>query len=86
MYYALVMNLILRPFRYRADSGDGCNKFYWSKGDKATSNQNDAVLLVRIRASHTPLLKAYANLTDTFVDPLCGRYWTIGYINPSGSM
>ncbi len=33
----------------------------------ATSNRADAVLLARLRAGHTPLLKAYANL----LNPLC---------------
>ncbi len=36
-----------------------------------TSNQADAVLLARLRAGHTPLLKAYANLLDPSADPLC---------------
>ncbi len=31
----------------------------------------DAVLLARLRAGHTPLLKAYANLLDPSADPLC---------------
>ncbi len=33
----------------------------------ATTNRSDAVPLARLRAGHTPLLKAYANL----LDPLC---------------
>ncbi len=37
----------------------------------ATSSRADAVLLARLRAGHTPLLKAYANLLDPSADPLC---------------
>ncbi len=36
-----------------------------------TSSRANAVLLVRLRAGHTPLLKAYANLLDPSADPLC---------------
>ncbi len=37
----------------------------------ATSDRADAVLLVRLRVGHTPLLKAYANLLDPSADLLC---------------
>ncbi len=37
----------------------------------ATSIRADAVLLVRLRAGHTPLLKAYAHLLDPAADPTC---------------
>ncbi len=36
-----------------------------------TSNRADAVFLARLRAGHTPLLKAYANFLDPSADPLC---------------
>ncbi len=36
----------------------------------ATINRADAVLLARLQAGHTPLLKAYANLLDP-LRPLC---------------
>ncbi len=36
----------------------------------ATNNQADAVHLARLRAGHTPLLKAYANFLDPFANPL----------------
>ncbi len=45
--------------------------FSWSKDFTAISNRTDAVLLARLRAGHTPLLKAYANLLDPSADPLC---------------
>ncbi len=45
--------------------------FSWSKDCTATSNRADAILLARLRAGHTPLLKAYANLVDPSADPLC---------------
>ncbi len=41
--------------------------FSWSKDCMATSNRADAVLLARLRAGHTQLLKAYANLLDLSV-------------------
>ncbi len=46
-------------------------RFSWSKDCTATSNRADAVLLARLRAGHTPLLKAYDNLLDLSADPLC---------------
>ncbi len=39
--------------------------------NEQTGNRRDAVLLALIRAGHTPLLKAYANLLDPSADPLC---------------
>ncbi len=45
--------------------------FSWSKDCMATSNRADAVLLARLRAGDTPLLKAYANLLDSSAAPLC---------------
>ncbi len=45
--------------------------FSWSKDCMATSHRADAVLLAHLRAGHTPLLKAYANLLDPSADPLC---------------
>ncbi len=41
--------------------------FSWSKDCMAIGNRADAVLLARLRAGHTPLLKAYANLLDLSV-------------------
>ncbi len=35
----------------------------------AINNRVDAVPLVRLRAGHTPLLKAYANLLDPSAAP-----------------
>ncbi len=46
-------------------------EFSWSKDCMATSNRADAVLLARLRAGHTPVLKAYANHLDPSADPLC---------------
>ncbi len=43
----------------------------WSKDCMATSNRADVVLLAHLRASHTPLLRAYANLLDPSAIPLC---------------
>ncbi len=37
----------------------------------ASSNRVDAVLLARLRAGHTPLLEAYANLLGPSAGPLC---------------
>ncbi len=45
--------------------------FSWSKDCMATSNRAVAVLLARLRAGYTPLLKAYANLLDLSANPLC---------------
>ncbi len=40
----------------------------------ATNKRADVVLLVRLRAGHTPLLKDYANLLDPSAGPLCPLY------------
>ncbi len=37
----------------------------------ATSNRADSVLLARLRAGHTRLLKTYAHLLDPAADPTC---------------
>ncbi len=43
--------------------------FSWKADCSATSSRADAVLLARLRAGHTPLLKAYAHLLDPAADP-----------------
>ncbi len=45
--------------------------FSWKADCFATSNRADAVLLARLRAGHTRLLKAYAHLLDPAADPTC---------------
>ncbi len=45
--------------------------FSWPADCRAVSTRRDAVLLARLRAGHTPLLKAYTNQLDTTVDPKC---------------
>ncbi len=45
--------------------------FSLSKDCMAISNRADAVLLARLRAGHTPLLKACAYLLDLSAGPLC---------------
>ncbi len=45
--------------------------FLWKADCIATSNRSDAVLLARLRAGHTPLLKAYAHLLNPAADPTC---------------
>ncbi len=47
--------------------------FSWPADCRAVSTRRDAVLLPRLRAGHTPLLKAYANQLDTTVDPKCRK-------------
>ncbi len=67
--------------------------FSWSKNCMATTNRATAALLTRLRAGHTPLLKAYANLLDPSADPLCPlckkeplAFENTGYGGASGSM
>ncbi len=45
-------------------------RFSWSRDCMATSNRADAVLLARLRAGHSPLLKTYVYLLDPSADPL----------------
>ncbi len=49
----------------------GSEHFSWKTDYIATSNRADVVLLARLRAGHTPLLKAYAHLLDPAADPTC---------------
>ncbi len=46
-------------------------RYSWKADCIPTSNMADAVLLARLRAGHTPLLKAYAHLLDPAADPTC---------------
>ncbi len=43
----------------------------WPADCQAFSTRRGAVLLARLRAGHTPLLRAYTNQLDTTVDPKC---------------
>ncbi len=45
--------------------------FSWKADCIATSNRADAILLDRLLAGHTPLLKAFAHLLDLAADPSC---------------
>ncbi len=45
--------------------------FSWPTDCRAVSTRRDAVLVARLRAVHTPLLKAYANQLDITVDSKC---------------
>ncbi len=45
--------------------------FSWSADCRAASTRRDAVRLARLRADHTPLVRAYANQLDTAVDSKC---------------
>ncbi len=45
--------------------------FSWPTNCRAVSSRRDAVFRARLRAGHTPLLKAYANQLDKIVDPKC---------------
>ncbi len=43
--------------------------FPWKADCIATSNKADVVILARLRAGHTPLLKAYTHLLNPAADP-----------------
>ncbi len=47
------------------------DRLSWFKDCMAISNRANAVLLARLRAGHTPLLKAYANVLDPSAGPPC---------------
>ncbi len=50
--------------------------FSWPADCRTASARHDATLLARLRAGHTPHLKAYANQLETTVDskcPSCGE-------------
>ncbi len=73
--YASARSLIRRTLTNPPPTNSRTAEVYsglsWSKDCMATSNRSDAGLLARLRAGHTPLLKAYANLLDPSADPLC---------------
>ncbi len=55
----------------QASNNHGVRTLFLEKDCIVTSNRADAVLLVCLRAGHTPLLKAYAHLLDPAADPTC---------------
>ncbi len=71
--YAFARSLILKtltdPLLANSQTAQVHGGFTWSKDCKVISN--GAVLLARLRAGHTPRLKAYAKLFDPSADPLC---------------
>ncbi len=73
--YASAKSLIRRTFTDAPPTNPRTVEVYggfsWSKGCTPTSNRADAILVARLRAGHTPLLKAYANLLDPSAHPLC---------------
>ncbi len=75
LFYASARSLIRRtltnPPPTNSRTAEVYGGFSWSKDCTPTSNRVDAVLLARLQAGHTPLLKAYANLLDPSADPLC---------------
>ncbi len=64
--YASARSLIHRALIYpppvNLRTAEVYGGFPWSKNCMAISNRADTVLLARLRAGHTPLLKAYAYL------------------------
>ncbi len=68
---SLIRRTLIGPSPTNSRTAEVYGGFPWSKDCMATSNRADAVLLARMRAGHTPLLKAYTNLLDPSADPLC---------------
>ncbi len=67
---SLIRRTLINPPPINSRTAEVHGEFSWSKDCMATANRADAVLLARLRAGHTPLLKAYANLLDPSSDPL----------------
>ncbi len=65
------LRILIGPPPINSRTAEVHGGFSWSKDCMATSNRADAVLLARLRAGHTPLLKAHANLLDPSEDPQC---------------
>ncbi len=91
IFYASTRSLIHRalidPPPTNSRTTEVYGGFSWSKDCMTTSNRAVAVLFARLRAGHTPLLKAYGNLLDPSADPLCPlRRSNIGYGGAPGSM
>ncbi len=68
---SLIRRIVIDPPPAKSRTAKVYGGFSWSKDCMATSNRADAVLLGRLRAGHTPLLRVYANLLDPSADPLC---------------
>ncbi len=68
---ALIRRTVTDPSPNRPRTAMVYEHFPWKADCIATSNRADAVLLARLRAGHTPLLKAYAHLWDPAADPTC---------------
>ncbi len=64
---SLIRRTLIDPPPPKSQTAEVYGGFSWSKDCIPTKNRADAVL----RAGHTPLLKAYANLLDPSADPLC---------------
>ncbi len=68
---ALIRRTVTDPSPNRPRTAMVYEHFSWKADCIATSNRADAVLLARLRAEHTPLLKAYAHPLDPAADPTC---------------
>ncbi len=68
---SLIRRMLIDPPPTNSRTAEVYRGFCWSKECMVTSNRADAVLLARLQAGHTPLLKAHANLLDPSADPLC---------------
>ncbi len=66
---SLIRRTLTDPLLASSRTAEVYGGFSWSKDCKVISNC--AVLLARLRASHTPRLKAYANFFGPSTDPLC---------------
>ncbi len=68
---SLIRRTLIDPPPANSRTAEVYGGFAWPKDCMATTNRADAVLLARLRAGHTPLLKAYANLVNPSADSLC---------------
>ncbi len=64
---SLIHRTLIDPPPANPRTAEAYGGFSWSKDYMVTTTRAEAALLARLRAGHTPLLKAYANL----LDPLC---------------
>ncbi len=70
---SFIRRTLIDPPPANSRTAEVCGGFSWSKDCMATRTRTDAVLLARLRAGHTPLVKAYATLLTPPRSP-CVRF------------
>ncbi len=68
---SLIHRTLIDPPSVNSRTAEVYGGLPWSKDCMAKRTPTDAVLLARLRAGHTTLVKAYATLRNPSAEPLC---------------